>query len=108
MLPEPPRARQNGAAQTALGYAPEPSAPAIDIRRQSLDLIISARFPGMSEENLRIEFEDDAIIILGSCNGSSGRFYIPLPPLANVYETKWVFRDEVLQLSVPLKDPPSS
>lgn len=94
MLSEPSRAADIGAL--------EPSAPAIDVRRGNRDLIISARFPGMNQENVTFELQDGAIVILGSRDGHFGRFFVPLPSAASPHEATFFFHDELLELSVPL------
>ena len=91
---EPSRAAEGGALES--------SAPAIAVRQDNRDLIISARFPGMNQEDVSFELQDGAVVIQGSRNGHFGRFYIPLPAAASAYEATSVFRDELLQLSVPL------
>lgn len=104
VLPEQPRAGVNSAAESLIVNAPEPTAPAIDIGEQDRAITITARFPGASQEDLRIESEHDAILILVSGKGYSGRFFIPLPALASVYDATWIFRGGILQLTVPLRN----
>ncbi len=94
MLSEPSRATAGGALES--------SAPAIDVRRGNRDLVISARFPGMNQENVTFEVEESAVVILGSCNGHFGRFYVPLPSAASPYEATAFSCGELFQISVPL------
>lgn len=91
--------------------------PAIEMKQQGDNLLVSAELPGLKPEEVQIEATGDALVIQGerrqehaSSEGavhhterSYGRFYraIPLPEGADADRANAVFRDGVLEVSIP-------
>ena len=92
--------------------------PAIEVKQKGNDLVVCAELPGLKPEEVRVEVNEDALVIEGerrqeqsndqggvhSTERRYGRFYrvIPLPQGANADQAKAEFRDGVLEVTVPI------
>lgn len=91
--------------------------PPIEVSQKDGNYIVSAELPGLSDEDVTVEIDDDAIVIRGErqfehketqggitrTERRYGEFYraIPLPDGADPEKAKAEFKDGVLQISVP-------
>jgi HSP20 family protein len=94
--------------------------PQIDIQRRDDCLVVRADLPGVRKEDLKIDIEDNALVLSGQrqeeheeggqnegyqlYERSYGSFYrsIPLPQDVNPDDVKAEMRDGVLKVTVPL------
>lgn len=92
--------------------------PAIDVEEQNGQLEVHAELPGLKPEDVKVELNDDSLIIhgerkyerehkIGQAYRSErryGEFYraIPLPEGVNAEQAKAQFRDGVLEITVPV------
>jgi HSP20 family protein len=92
--------------------------PAVEVRQSGNNLVIHADLPGLSENDVKIEANDEGLVIEGerkrehvSDEGGfhrservCGRFYrlIPLPEGAKIDEAKANFANGVLEVTVPV------
>lgn len=93
-------------------------APAVEVREQNGNLIVSAELPGIDQNNVKVQINDDALVIQGErkrewqhedrgvhrSERSYGSFYraIPLPDGAKTDQAKAEFRNGVLEVRVPV------
>jgi HSP20 family protein len=98
--------------------------PPIEVAYRDGNLVVSAELPGLRDEDITVEIDDDAIIIQGERQVEReqdeggvrttelryGQFYreIPLPDGANPDQARAEFRDGVLQISVPVSESQSN
>ncbi|HET9445844.1 MAG TPA: Hsp20/alpha crystallin family protein [Steroidobacteraceae bacterium] len=100
--------------------APALWSPQIDVQRRDDCLVVRADLPGVRKEDLKIEIEDNALVISGQRQeereeGGEGEGYqlyersygsffraIPLPQDVNADEIKAEMRDGVLKVTAPL------
>ncbi len=94
--------------------------PAIEIKQRDKNLIISAQLSGVKKEDVKLEIEDDTLIIQGErkrkheeeaegvvrSEWSYGSFCrtIPLPEGADTDNAKAEFKDGVLEVSIPVPE----
>jgi HSP20 family protein len=94
--------------------------PPVEVREQDGNLIVCAELPGINKEDVKVQVEEDALIIQGErkrewdeerggvrrSERSYGSFYraIPLPEGANLEQAKAEFRDGVLEVRVPVPE----
>jgi HSP20 family protein len=94
--------------------------PSIDVRERDNQLIINADLPGLNSEDVKIEVNDEGLVIRGErkreheeqkegyyrTERSYGTFYrlVPLPEGANVEQAKANFKDGVLEVTVPIPE----
>jgi HSP20 family protein len=94
--------------------------PQIDVQRRDDYLVVRADLPGVRKEDLKIDIEDNALVISGQrqeeheeggedesyqlYERSCGSFFrsIPLPQDVNADDVKAEMRDGVLKVTVPL------
>ena len=95
-------------------------APAIEVREREGNLVVSAELPGLSKEDVKIEVNDDALVIQGERKREreeeregihrSERFYgsfyreIPLPEGAKTDQAKAQFNNGILEVTVPIPE----
>jgi HSP20 family protein len=107
--------RGAAAAGTTLWY------PEIEVREREGNLVICADLPGMKKEDVRVEVNDDALVLEGErrqeyeqkeegwyrSERSYGRFYrtVPLPEGTKPDQAKASFKDGVLEIVIPLPPP---
>jgi HSP20 family protein len=105
-----------------LGYGEQQSAsalwaPHVDVVERDGKLLISADLPGVKKEDVKVEVNQDSVILQGQrhqertsndrgyfqSERSYGSFYrvIPLPEGANIDSATAIFRDGVLQIELP-------
>jgi HSP20 family protein len=100
--------------------APTLWSPQIDVQRRDDALVLKADLPGVSKEDLKIDIDDNALVISGQrqeeheeggkeqgyqlYERSYGSFYraIPLPQDVNPDDIQAEMRDGVLKVTVPL------
>jgi HSP20 family protein len=98
--------------------------PAVELAQRDGNFIVSAELPGISDEDVTVEIDDDAIVIQGEREFENtetkggmtrtermyGEFYraIPLPEGADVENARAEFKDGVLQISVPVAEAKSN
>jgi HSP20 family protein len=94
--------------------------PPVEVREENKNLIVSAELPGLSKEDVRVEIQNDALVIQGErkrewdeekggvhrSERSYGSFYrmIPLPEGANAEQAKAEFTNGVLQIRIPIPE----
>jgi HSP20 family protein len=94
--------------------------PPIELAYRDGNFVVSAELPGIPEENVTVEIDDDAIVIQGERQVEStetkggmtrterryGEFYraIPLPDGADAEKARAEFKNGVLQISVPVAE----
>jgi HSP20 family protein len=94
--------------------------PAVELAQREGNFIVSAELPGISDKDVTVEIDDDAIVIQGEREFENtetkggmtrtermyGEFYraIPLPEGANVENARAEFKDGVLHISVPVAE----
>jgi HSP20 family protein len=92
-------------------------APAIEVSQRDGKYYIQAELPGMDPKDVKVEVENDALIIQGErkfeheekdggvqrTERQYGAFYrsIPLPPGANVDQAQAKFNNGVLEVAIP-------
>ena len=92
--------------------------PAVEVRQQDNNLVVSAELPGMTKDDVKVEVTDDGLVIQGErkreheekregyyrSERSYGQFYrvVPLPEGIDPEKAKAQFKDGVLQVEVPL------
>jgi len=97
--------------------------PTVEISEQDGKYRILAELPGLSPDNVRVEVEDDALVLQGErqveregteggirrSERQFGFFYrrIPLPEGANPEQAKAQFHDGILEITVPAPDRPT-
>lgn len=95
-------------------------APAVDVQQCNGNLVVSAELPGLKKEEVKVEVNDDALIISGErkqehkedhegyhrWERSYGQFYrsIPLPEGAKTDQVKAELKDGVLKVSIPVPE----
>jgi HSP20 family protein len=96
--------------------------PTIEITATEGNFIIRAELPGMKPEEVKVEAVDDTLVIEGERKfqqqeGGShrtermyGRFYrvIQLPEGADAEQARASFRDGILEVSIPVREPQSN
>ena len=94
--------------------------PTVEISEQDGKYRILAELPGLSPDNVRVDIEDDALVLQGErqveregteggirrSERQFGFFYrrIPLPQGANPEQAKAQFHDGILEITVPTPD----
>jgi HSP20 family protein len=108
-----------GVSSTATSQGQEPIwIPAVEIRQNDNNLVISAELPGLTEKDVRVEATPEGLVIQGErkqeYTGEEGgvrrservygQFYrlIPLPEGANVDTAQASFENGVLQITIPV------
>jgi len=93
-------------------------APPVEVRESNGNLVVSAELPGLNKEDVKVEVNDNALIIQGErkrewdeekegvhrSERSYGSFYraIPLPESAKAEQAKAEFNNGVLEVRVPI------
>lgn len=94
--------------------------PAVEVRQNDNNLVISAELPGVTEKDVRVEATPDGLVIQGErkqeYTGEEGgvrrservygQFYrlIPLPEGANVESAQASFENGVLKITIPIPE----
>ena len=94
--------------------------PAVEIRQNDNNLVISAELPGLTEKDVRVEATPDGLVIQGERKQEYtdeeggvrrservyGQFYrlIPLPEDADVENAQASFENGVLQITIPIPE----
>lgn len=94
--------------------------PPVEVRERDNNVEIVAELPGMTKDDIKVEFSEDSIILEGEkrrereeeragvhrSERSYGRFYrtIPLPDGADADKAKAEFKNGVLTVQVPLSE----
>lgn len=94
--------------------------PAVELRENDGNLVISAELPGLTEKDVRLEATPDGLVIQGERKQEHtgeeggirrservyGQFYrlIPLPEGAQVENAKANFENGVLEVSIPIAE----
>jgi HSP20 family protein len=94
--------------------------PAVEIRQNDNNLVISAELPGLTEKDVKVEATPEGLVIQGErkqeYTGEEGgirrservygQFYrlIPLPEGANVGNAQANFENGVLQITIPVPE----
>lgn len=92
--------------------------PAIELKQQGNNLVVSAELPGLKPEEVQVEVNDDQLVIQGERRQEQtseeggfhrterryGRFYraIPLPEGVNADQAKASFNNGVLEVTIPV------
>jgi HSP20 family protein len=92
--------------------------PAVEVSYRDGNFVVSAELPGLTDEDVTVEIDDDAVVIEGErqveheetqggihrTERRYGQFYraIPLPEGANPAQARAEFKDGVLEISVPV------
>jgi HSP20 family protein len=95
-------------------------APPVEVRESGGNLVISAELPGLNKEDVKVEVNEDALVIRGErkreweeerggvhrSERSYGSFYreIPLPEGAKADQAKAQFNNGVLEVTVPVPE----
>lgn len=95
-------------------------APAVDIEETDNEYIIRAELPGMKKEDIKINLQDNTLVISGERKRSfeeKGRTYhrvemaygrfervIPLPAEVDVNKVKATYKDGILTVTLPKKE----
>lgn len=95
--------------------------PAVEVRQKDNNLVVCADLPGIDQNDVKVEIENDTLIIQGErkqeqtderagwhrTERSYGSFYraIPLPEGAKTDQAKADFRNGVLEVRVPVEEP---
>jgi HSP20 family protein len=111
------------AFSTTLGLGREMGSwwPAVEVKEQDGSLVVSADLPGMNRDDVKVEIDDQNLIIHGErkrqheekrggwhrSERSYGQFYraIPLPEGTHGEQAQAQFKDGVLEVKVPLPEP---
>jgi HSP20 family protein len=91
--------------------------PAIDVSQKDGKLYVQAELPGMTPEDVKVEVNNDALVIQGERKSTSetneggvrrterqyGSFYrsIPLPEGANADQAQAKFNNGILEITIP-------
>jgi HSP20 family protein len=91
--------------------------PQVEVMERDNQLVVRADLPGMSKEDIKVDLEDDSLVIRGERKSereedeegyyrserSYGSFYrrIPLPSGVNTEEADADFRNGVLEITMP-------
>ncbi len=94
--------------------------PAIEVRERNNNLEIAAELPGLSKDDVKVEWTNEGLIIQGEkkreteteeggmhrSERSYGQFYrlIPLPEGVDIEKAKGEFKDGVLRIRVPFSE----
>lgn len=94
--------------------------PAVEVRQNDNNLVISAQLPGLTEKDVRVEATPDGLVIQGERKQEHtgeeggvrrsewvyGQFYrlIPLPEGADVEKAQASFENGVLQITIPIPE----
>lgn len=94
--------------------------PAVDVQRCNGNLVISAELPGLKKEDVKVEVNDDTLVIEGErkqehkedhegyhrWERNYGRFYrsMQLPEGAKTDQVKAELKDGVLKVSIPVPE----
>jgi HSP20 family protein len=94
--------------------------PAVEVKEQNGNLVVSADLPGTNKEDVKVEATDEGLVIHGErkrdheethggfhrTERSYGAFYrvIPLPESAQVEKAQAQFKDGVLEIKVPIPE----
>jgi HSP20 family protein len=94
--------------------------PTVEVRQEGNNLIVRTDLPGLSENDVKLEATDEALVIQGErkrehsseeggwhvSERTYGRFYrlIPLPENAKIDEAQANFRNGVLEVSIPVPE----
>ncbi|HEY7336460.1 MAG TPA: Hsp20/alpha crystallin family protein [Bryobacteraceae bacterium] len=94
--------------------------PAIEAKETGGKFVVTAELPGLKKDQVKVRIEGDALVIEGErteekeeeCEGyylserSYGKFYrsVPLPEGAKADQTAALFRNGVLEVSVPVTE----
>ena len=97
--------------------------PQIEVREKDGKLVIHADLPGLKKEDVHVEVQDNALILEGERRQESeqkeegfyrsersyGKFYraIPLPEGVNPDRAQALFKDGVLEVTIPVPEHPS-
>jgi HSP20 family protein len=95
-------------------------APAVEVRQDQSNLIVTAELPGINKDNVKVEVTNEGLIISGERRSeheekrqgfyrserSYGRFYrlVPLPDGIDPEKAKAQFKDGVLEVQLPLPE----
>ena len=95
-------------------------APAVEIRENDNNLVVSAELPGLTEKDVKVEATPEGLVIEGErkreysgeeggfqrSERSYGRFWrlIPLPEGAQVENAKASFENGVLEVTIPVPE----
>lgn len=98
--------------------------PALEVRQKDNNLIVCADLPGVNQNDVKVEIENDALVIQGErkqehteehegyrrSERSYGSFYrtIPLPEGAKSENAKADFHNGVLEITIPMEQPKSN
>jgi HSP20 family protein len=98
--------------------------PPIEVAQKDGNYVVSAELPGLSDEDVTVEIDDEAIVIRGErqfehtetqggitrTERRYGEFYraVPLPDGADTAKARAEFKDGVLQISVPVQETKSN
>jgi HSP20 family protein len=98
--------------------------PPIEVAQKDGNYVVSAELPGLSDEDVTVEIDDEAIVIRGErqfehtetqggitrTERRYGEFYraVPLPDGAETAKARAEFKDGVLQISVPVQQTKSN
>ncbi len=95
-------------------------APPVEVRERNGKLEVTAELPGLNKEDVKIEYNQDSIVIQGEKRREKeseeggvrrseriyGRFYrqVPLPEGAEADKAKAEFKNGVLQVQIPITE----
>jgi HSP20 family protein len=98
--------------------------PPIEVAQKDGNYVVSAELPGLSDEDVTVEIDDEAIVIRGErqfehtetqggitrTERRYGEFYraVPLPDGADTTKARAEFKDGVLQIRVPVQETKSN
>jgi HSP20 family protein len=113
-----------GAAGRADDFSNTIWVPAVEVAYRDGNFVVSAELPGLTDEDVTVEVDDDAVVIQGErqveheetqggihrTERRYGQFYraIPLPEGANPAQARAEFKDGVLEISVPVSQAQSN
>jgi HSP20 family protein len=94
--------------------------PAIEVKQEKNNFIVSAELPGLKPDEVHVELDEDALVIQGERKHEQtsedggvhrterryGHFYraIPLPEGAHGEQAKAEFRNGVLEVTIPVPE----
>jgi HSP20 family protein len=103
-------------------FGREAWAPAVDVFQREKTLVVKAELPGLTEKDIEITVTDDSLTLSGEkreekevreedfyrCERSYGRFSrtVALPAEVVTDKASATFKDGVLEVVLPLKEPP--
>jgi HSP20 family protein len=95
-------------------------APAVEVRQDNNNLIVTAELPGINKDNVKVEVTNEGLVITGErrfehedkrqgfyrSERSYGRFYrqVPLPDGIDTEKAKAQFKDGMLEVQIPLPE----